>query len=232
MWLRVGRAEPLRTRGRQDRSRSGTIDAFTRSSGRLAGPRKPLATHRYHAFSSRELIHPMSQACSAAACVPAEFSSQQFRQALGQFATGVTVVTACSAAGERVGLTVSSFNSVSLEPPLVLWSLNRTSHSMAAFATVSHYVIHVLGADQQALGERFAGPREQRWEDLPHDWSEGGAPLLRGCLAVFECADHSRHAAGDHVIFVAEVTRCASASPRAPLLYHGSRFHPGLASSR
>jgi flavin reductase (DIM6/NTAB) family NADH-FMN oxidoreductase RutF len=174
----------------------------------------------------------MSHAFPAAVAATTEFSSQQFRQALGQFATGVTVVTARSAAGERVGLTVSSFNSVSLEPPLVLWSLNRTSHSMTAFDKVTHYAIHVLGADQQALGERFAGPRDLRWGHLTHSWSAEGSPLLPGCLAVFECVDHSRHEAGDHVIFVGRVMRCTGESAQPPLLYHGGQFHPGLANPR
>jgi flavin reductase (DIM6/NTAB) family NADH-FMN oxidoreductase RutF len=160
-----------------------------------------------------------------------EFSSQQLRQALAHFATGVTVVTACGADGQRAGLTVNSFNSVSLEPPLVLWSLGRSSSSMAVFAAASHQVIHVLGADQQALGERFAGPRERRWLDLAHGWSRGGAPLLDGCAAVFECQAVRQHDAGDHVVFIAEVTRCTSGGPRAPLLYHASRFHTGLSAS-
>ncbi len=173
----------------------------------------------------------MTPTTPTAAAPTADFYSLQLRQALAHFATGVTVVTACSPDGQRAGLTVNSFNSVSLEPPLVLWSLGCSSSSMAVFAAASHHVIHVLGADQQALGERFAGPREQRWLDLTHGWSHGGAPLLAGCAAVFECQSLSQQTAGDHVIFIAEVTRCFSDGPRAPLLYHGSRFHTGLTGS-
>lgn len=150
----------------------------------------------------------------------------QFRQSLSLFATGVTVVTACSADGERAGLTVSSFNSVSLQPPLVLWSLNRGSQSMSVFESAQHHVIHVLGADQLALGERFAGPRAQRWEGLLHGWSQQGCPLLDGCLAVFECRQRSRHVEGDHVIFVAQVEACRSSSNTAPLLYHRGQMFP------
>lgn len=154
-----------------------------------------------------------------------DFSSPQFRQALGQFATGVAIVTARSPDGVLAGLTVSSFNSVSLQPPLVLWSLNSASSAMAVLAEASHYAIHVLGADQQALAERFAGPREQRWSGV--DWRPGacGAPLLTGCVAVFECFNRSQYEEGDHVIFVGEVERCSSRPGHAPLIYHAGRFH-------
>jgi flavin reductase (DIM6/NTAB) family NADH-FMN oxidoreductase RutF len=169
----------------------------------------------------------MSLAQPATELLLKDFSQSQLRQALGLFATGVTVVTACGADGERVGLTASSFNSVSMHPPLVLWSLSRLSHSMQVFESVSHYAIHVLGADQLALGERFAGPREQRWTGLPHGWSPHGCPLLDGCLAVFECSQRSRHAEGDHVIFVGQVEACRSGSgPLLPLLYHRGQMFP------
>ncbi len=154
-----------------------------------------------------------------------EFTSQQFRQALGQFATGVTIVTARSAGGSLAGLTVSSFNSVSLQPPLVLWSLKVDSGAMAVMSEVSHYAIHVLGADQQALAEQFAGPREARWQGVAWRTGESGAPLLPGCVAVFECFNRSQYDEGDHVIFVGQVERCSSRPGLAPLLYHGGRFH-------
>lgn len=165
-----------------------------------------------------------STVLQAQAAAP-DFTSAQFRQALGQFATGVTIVTARSASGELAGLTVSSFNSVSLQPPLVLWSLNKVSGAMAALSEAAHYAIHVLAADQQALAERFAGPREQRWAGQPWQAAECGAPLLPGCVAVFECFNRSRYDEGDHVIFVGEVERCRSQAGTRPLLYHGGRFH-------
>jgi flavin reductase (DIM6/NTAB) family NADH-FMN oxidoreductase RutF len=156
----------------------------------------------------------------------APLSELHLRQTLGLFVTGVTVVTACLPDGQRAGLTVSSFNSVSLQPPLVLWSLSRNSQSMPIFESVSHYAIHVLSADQLALGERFAGPREQRWAGLQHGWSPHGCPLLEGCLAVFECSQHSRHPEGDHVIFVGRVEHCSSGPSSLPLLYHRGRMFP------
>jgi flavin reductase (DIM6/NTAB) family NADH-FMN oxidoreductase RutF len=166
----------------------------------------------------------MSLALPNTDAAPAAFSSAEFRQALSQFATGVTVVTACDANGERAGLTVSSFNSVSLQPPLVLWSLNQASQSMAVLGQAQHYAIHVLGAHQLALAERFTGPREARWVDLPHRWSAHGVPLLDDCLAVFECRHRSHHEEGDHLIFVAQVERCHRGSDAPPLLYHRSRL--------
>lgn len=166
----------------------------------------------------------MTLAPSPAQTPATEFSSQQLRQALAHFATGVTVVTACSASGERAGLTVSSFNSVSLQPPLVLWSLNQASQSMAVLGQSQHYAIHVLGAHQLALAERFTGPREARWLNLAHRWSDRGVPLLDDCLAVFECTHRSQYVEGDHLIFVAQVERCHRGSDAPPLLYHRSRL--------
>lgn len=153
------------------------------------------------------------------------FSAPEFRAALGMFATGVTIVTARGPGGELIGLTASSFNSVSLEPPLVLWSLARAAGSMAALSTGSHYVINILAADQKELAERFSANRAGRWLDVA--WSPGvaGAPLLAGAAATFECFNRSRYEEGDHVIFVGEVERCAHRAGAAPLLFHGGKFY-------
>ena len=120
------------------------------------------------------------------------FSRQEFRSALGMFATGVTIVTARTADGDLVGLTANSFNSVSLEPPLVLWSLSRSAASMVALSTGSHYAINILAADQKELAERFAGKREDRWEGVEFTDGLSGAPLLAGAAATFECFNRSR----------------------------------------
>lgn len=141
------------------------------------------------------------------------------------FATGVTIVTARAANGELVGLTANSFNSVSLEPPLVLWSLAKAAGSMPALSTGSHYAINILAADQKELAERFSVKREGRWTGVA--WTEGvsGSPLLAGAAATFECFNRSRYEEGDHVIFVGEVERCAHRAGAAPLLFHGGRFY-------
>ena len=153
------------------------------------------------------------------------FSALEFRAALGMFATGVTVVTARTATGELVGLTANSFNSVSLDPPLVLWSLSQRSMSLEAFATGTHYAINVLAAEQQELALRFAAPVGDRWTGTA--WRPGvtGAPLIDGAVAHFECFNRSRYEEGDHVIFVGQVEHCGHRPGAAPLLFHGGRFY-------
>ena len=156
------------------------------------------------------------------------FSPQAFRAALGMFATGVTIVTARDDAGQCVGLTANSFNSVSLDPPLVLWSLARRAASLRAFSAGSHYAVHILAAGQRALAERFARPGGNRFEGLAVDDGAGGVPLLPGCAAVFECFNRSRYEEGDHVIFVGEVERCRHSEGAMPLIFHGGRFFTEL----
>ena len=143
------------------------------------------------------------------------------------FATGVTVVTARSPDGTLTGLTASSFNSVSLAPPLVLWSLARRAASLPVFSAGSHYAINVLAASQKLVAERFATRGVDRWKGVDYTLGISGAPLLEGCVATFECFNRSRHEEGDHVIFVGEVERCTSQAGLAPLLYHGGRFYTG-----
>ncbi|KQP15582.1 flavin reductase family protein [Pseudorhodoferax sp. Leaf265] len=153
------------------------------------------------------------------------FSAAEFRQGLSMFATGVTIVTARRADGQLIGLTANSFNSVSLNPPLVLWSLAQAASSMAALSAGSHYAINILASDQKALAERFAKRGADRWSGVA--WHEGvaGAPLLDGAAAVFECFNRSRYEEGDHVIFVGEVEHCAHRPGASPLLFHGGRFY-------
>jgi flavin reductase (DIM6/NTAB) family NADH-FMN oxidoreductase RutF len=165
------------------------------------------------------LSHPSRQAR------PPRFSSTEFRTALGLFATGVTIVTARAPDGQAVGLTANSFNSVSLKPPLVLWSLSQAASTLEAFQTGSHYAIHVLAADQQALAQRFAMRGADRFADLKLTEGSGGAPLIEGCVATFECFNRSRYSEGDHVIFVGEVEHCTHRAGASPLLYHGGKFY-------
>ncbi len=159
------------------------------------------------------------------AAQPPDFSPRDFRATLGMFATGVTIVTARNDQGEPVGLTASSFNSVSLDPPLVLWSLGKAAGSMAVFSNGRHYAINVLAADQQTLAERFAARGVDRWAGVAYTDGAGGAPLLEGSVATFECFNRSQYTEGDHVIFVGEVERCARRADASPLLYHGGRFY-------
>ena len=160
------------------------------------------------------------------------FSEQAFRTALGMFATGVTIVTARDAAGQRVGLTANSFNSVSLSPPLVLWSLARSAGSMPAFTRGSHYAINILAADQRTLAERFATKSADRFAGVGFREGAGGAPILEGACAVFECFNRSQYEEGDHIIFVGEVERCERREGSQPLIFHGGRYYTELPLER
>ena len=161
--------------------------------------------------------------------VAPSFSSPDFRAALGMFATGVTIVTARDASGARIGLTANSFNSVSLDPPLVAWSLARAAGSMPVFAEGSHYAINILAAGQKELALRFSRREADRFAGVAfHDGPASGAPVLEGAAAVFECFNRSRYAEGDHVIFVGEVERCERRAGASPLIFHGGRYFTEL----
>ncbi|KND55448.1 Nitrilotriacetate monooxygenase component B [Candidatus Paraburkholderia kirkii] len=156
------------------------------------------------------------------------FDPLEFRVALGQFATGVTVITTRTASGQLIGITASSFNSVSLDPPLVLWSLATKSVSMPVFRANSHYVVNVLAASQLDLCRRFATVKGDRFAGVSHAAGDTGMPVLDGALAWFECHNRSCYDEGDHVIFVGEVERCGvrqSAEPIVPLVFQSGSFH-------
>ncbi|MDE2427671.1 MAG: flavin reductase family protein [Burkholderiales bacterium] len=154
-----------------------------------------------------------------------DFDSRHFRHALSQFATGVTVITTRLADDTFLGLTASSFNSVSLEPPLILWSLGNAANSMPVFSGNSHYVVNVLSAEQAWLAEQFASRKKDRFEGVEFTLSRTGHPVLKGVSAWFECHNRSRYPEGDHVIFVGEVEHCEF-NPQAPLVYHAGQFVP------
>ncbi|HEX8963769.1 MAG TPA: flavin reductase family protein [Rhodocyclaceae bacterium] len=145
------------------------------------------------------------------------------RNALGQYATGVAVVTTLDAAGRPAGLTVNSFASVSLDPPLVLWSLALTSACLPAFEACSHFAVNVLTAEQAALSNRFASVGIDRFDGVAWTPGLGGVPVLDGAGAVFECCSEARHAGGDHTIFIGRVERFAHGEA-APLLFHAGRY--------
>ncbi len=167
----------------------------------------------------------MSLAADAPKAGSPNFSQREFRAALAMFATGVTIVTARTPAGELIGLTASSFNSVSISPPLVLWSLSQNASAMTALAQNPHYAINILAADQKELAERFAGRRDGRWTNVLFTEGVSGAPMLSGATATFECFNRSRYEEGDHVIFVGEVERCSHRAGASPLLFHGGKFY-------
>ena len=155
---------------------------------------------------------------------PPAFDARFFRTALGRFATGVTVVTATDAQERPIGLTVSSFNAVSLNPPLVLWSLALASASLPVFEACQRYVVNVLASDQTALARRFArGHTQERYAGLATPYAPGGTPMLEGCTAWFECYNRNRHVEGDHVILIGEVEHCGH-SDAPPLVFHAGSF--------
>lgn len=148
-------------------------------------------------------------------------TARAYRDALGRFATGVTVVTAQGPNGP-LGFTANSFASVSMDPPLVLWSPAKSSSRFGVFSTVSHYAIHILAEDQADLCMRFA-KGDAGFADLPHDLNAQGVPVLRGALARFDCAQHATHDGGDHLIVVGRVLRF-DLVPGRPLLFSQGRM--------
>lgn len=146
------------------------------------------------------------------------------RQVLGRFATGVTIVTCRDAQGAPVGLTCNSFNALSLDPPLVLWSLRSASPSLAAFSATRHFAVNILAEAQVDLSRRFASPAVDKFAEGQWSDGEGGAPLLSGSAAVLECERTLQQPAGDHVLFVGRVLRLADLG-LPPLVFHGGHYH-------
>ena len=159
--------------------------------------------------------------------------ARAFRRCLGQYPTGVTVITAAHE-GRLVGMAVNSFAAVSLDPPLVLWSIRRESRSLQDFLAASHFAVNILAEDQAAVSQRFGAGDPDRFERTPWLAGAGGAPLLQGCLAQLECRLSARHEGGDHWILIGHVERYARHEGK-PLLfsqgqYAQARPHPHLES--
>ncbi len=151
------------------------------------------------------------------------FSAREFRDALGRFATGVCVVT-CPADGAApaIGMTVNSFTSVSLNPPLVLWCVDKNTDRFARFNDAPGYAVNMLAHDQHALSVRFAG--DGRMDGLAQEHWQTGAPVLAGTLAAIDCQTVARHDAGDHVILVGQVLALRAAGTDAPLLFYQGAY--------
>lgn len=149
--------------------------------------------------------------------------TRAFRNAIGAFATGVTIATTKSSDGSPIGVTASSFNSVSLDPPLILWSLGKSSKSYSAFCESGHFAVHVLKADQEEMSNRFARSGEDKFAGV--EWSDGqlGSPILSDHAALFQCSLRHQYEGGDHAIFVGEVVAYETGEGQ-PLLFHGGRY--------
>lgn len=151
--------------------------------------------------------------------------AKAFRNALGQFATGVTVVTTVDANGNKIGMTANSFSSVSLDPMLVLWSVAKSCKVFQEFNEAKHFAIHVLKAEQQPLSNQFASPCEDRFAGIQTEQGVGGIPLLTDFCARFECELEARHEGGDHVILVGRVLDFQNRGQEtAPLIFHAGRY--------
>ena len=148
-----------------------------------------------------------------------ELDLRALRRALGSYATGVTIVTAHTAQGAHTGVTVNSFTSVSLEPPLVLFCLSVRSSLLTAFVESDHFAVNVLAASHQAVSQRFARPSVNTWDGVQFRIGTCGCALLSDALATFECARHGVYPGGDHVILVGRVLCFEVAAASEPLAF-------------
>jgi 3-hydroxy-9,10-secoandrosta-1,3,5(10)-triene-9,17-dione monooxygenase reductase component len=153
------------------------------------------------------------------------FDSREFRSALGCFPTGVCVITTRRPDGKREGLTCNSFSSVSLTPPMILWSLARSAKSAPAFLQAEYFAVNVLSAAQQEISAHFARSADDKFAVIEHLLVEGigGVPLIEGATARFECRNQFQNYGGDHVVFIGTVERFAHWD-RVPLVFHRGRY--------
>lgn len=147
----------------------------------------------------------------------------QFRRALGNFATGVTIVTAQNAQGEKVGVTANSFNSVSLDPPLILWSIDKKSSSFPVFEQATHFAVNILSGSQIDLSNKFSRRNIDKFLDTQFRHGAGLTPILDNCSAIFECERHQIIEGGDHWIMIGKVVNFHDEG-RSPLLYHQGAY--------
>jgi 3-hydroxy-9,10-secoandrosta-1,3,5(10)-triene-9,17-dione monooxygenase reductase component len=159
---------------------------------------------------------------------PPETRVRQFRSALGAFATGVTIVTTRTQSGVDVGLTANSFNSLSLDPPMVLWSLAKNAKSLPAFLESGYFAVHVLAASQEELSHTFATRGADKFSGLKIERGRGDIPLLEGCSARFQCRTAVKYEGGDHLVFIGEV-EAFDHFERPPLVFHGGRYAAAVA---
>lgn len=156
---------------------------------------------------------------------PGRMDPRAFRNALGQFATGVAIITT-EVDGVKLGATVSSFNAVSLDPPLVLFSLSRTTLALPQWRAAKALAISILGEQQTEISNRFAKAAGAKWEGLTDRRAQNGAPLPPDVMLHFECQHYAAYEGGDHEIFVVEVTGYTHHQPgRLPLVFFSGRYH-------
>ncbi|PRH85255.1 flavin reductase [Labrys okinawensis] len=156
--------------------------------------------------------------------VPETIDPLRFRGALGLFATGVTVVTAAHPTAGLIGITANSFSSVSLDPPLVLFSIANTARSLSAFLEAPGFCVNVLRKEQRALSSRFARQSQDKWSGVAYTAGRFGAPILPETMAAFDCLHHAQYEGGDHRIIVGRVVDMEHNVEGEPLLFFGGRY--------
>ena len=145
------------------------------------------------------------------------------RGLLGQFATGVTVITACTPDGRLIGMTANSFSSVSLEPAMVLWCLAKNAPSLNDFVSSSHFAINILRADQEDISGQFARPSDNKFAGVDYQCCDAGVPVLNDAVATLVCRNHTQYEGGDHLIMLGEIEHFRHEGGE-PLLFHGGRY--------
>lgn len=153
--------------------------------------------------------------------------TRDLRQAFGCFGTGVTVITTRAPDGARIGVTANSFNAISLDPPIVLWSLSIKSPNLELFRTAGRFTVNVLTLNQLDLCQRFSRPAEDKFAGVEFSDGLGGVPVIAGCAATIECAVINEHVVGDHVLFIGQVERYAY-EHAAPLLFFNGKYIHGV----
>ena len=163
-------------------------------------------------------LHPESGAVPMNMC-----ELKDLREAFGQFATGVTIVTTAGDGPSPVGITANSFSSVSLKPPMVLWSLAHEALSRQAFERAEYFCVHVLTASQRELSERFARRGSDKFGDVEWSWGSYSLPMLNEYVARFQCRTTHQYPIGDHTVFVGEVLEYDK-KPERPLVFHSGQY--------
>ena len=156
----------------------------------------------------------------------ASHDPRDFRSALGCFPTGVCLVTTVGPQGKPEGLTINSFSSVSLDPPMILWSLARSASSAAVFRDAEYFAVNVLACDDDAISTHFARSAPDKFAAFAERFTPGtgSVPLLKGAAATFECHSRHRYYGGDHIIVIGSVERYGYDAARAPLVFHRGRY--------
>lgn len=152
------------------------------------------------------------------------FDTKGFRKALGKFPTGVTIITTTSESGEPIGMTVSSFNSVSMDPPLILWSIDHKAHSLEFFENCEYFAVNILSNQQQNLSNLFASTGADKFKKTEFTQGAGNSPLLANCIAQLECRTWKTYEGGDHTIILGEVLEYHHDDTQSALVFYQGNY--------